>query len=91
MALVPLQDPSAAVEEARRAVTELGLVGVTIPGLVGRDPLDLPKFRPFFEAVSALDTTLGLDGRANRERLIEAMHNHVLGEGILTGMYGRKK
>jgi uncharacterized protein len=41
-------------------VTELGLVGVTIPGLVGGEPLDLPKFRPFFEAVDALDTTLGL-------------------------------
>jgi uncharacterized protein len=60
VALVPLQDPSAAVAEARRAVTELGLVGVTIPGLVGGEPLDLPKFRPFFEAVDALDTTLGL-------------------------------
>jgi uncharacterized protein len=60
VALVPMQDPSAAAEEARRAVRELGLVGVTIPGIVGNEPLSQPKFLPFFEAIAELDTALGL-------------------------------
>ncbi len=54
VALVPLQDP-AAVEELRRAVRELGCVGVLVPGLVGNQPLHLPKFEPFFAAVAARD------------------------------------
>jgi Raf kinase inhibitor-like YbhB/YbcL family protein len=58
-------------------------------GYGGPAPPPGPQHRYLFK-LYALDTTLGLDGRANRERLIEAMHNHVLGEGILTGMYGRK-
>ncbi|MBI3077622.1 MAG: amidohydrolase, partial [Deltaproteobacteria bacterium] len=59
VALVPLQDPPAAAEEAVRAVRELKMVGVTIPGMVGNRPLSSPEFLPFFKAVNDLDTALG--------------------------------
>jgi Raf kinase inhibitor-like YbhB/YbcL family protein len=58
-------------------------------GYGGPAPPPGPQHRYLFK-LYALDTTLGLDGRATRDQLIEAMHNHILGEGILTGMYGRK-
>jgi uncharacterized protein len=60
VALVPLQDPVAAAEEARRAVRELGHAAVLVPGMVGNETLDLPKFEPFFETIAALDVPLGL-------------------------------
>lgn len=59
VALVPLQDPSAAVEEMRRAVRELGLVAVTIPGMIRDKPLHSPEFYPFFKAANDLDCPIG--------------------------------
>jgi hypothetical protein len=58
-------------------------------GYGGPSPPPGPQHRYLFK-LYALDTTLGLDGGANRDQLLEAMRNHVIAEGILTGMYGRK-
>ncbi len=58
-------------------------------GYGGPSPPPGPQHRYLFK-VYALNTVLGLDGRSNRDQLLEAMRNHVIGEGILTGMYGRK-
>lgn len=60
IAIVPLQDPKAAAMETRRAVSELGMVGVTIPGMLGNRPLHDPEFLPFFEEVNKLDIPIGL-------------------------------
>jgi predicted TIM-barrel fold metal-dependent hydrolase len=59
VALVPIQDPPAAIEEARRAVKKLGLLGVTLPGTVGNRPLHSKEFLPFFEAIDELDVPIG--------------------------------
>jgi predicted TIM-barrel fold metal-dependent hydrolase len=59
VALVPIQDPPAAIEEMRRAAKELGLVAVTIPGIVGDKPLHSPEFYPFFKAANDLDCPIG--------------------------------
>lgn len=59
VALVPLQDPPAAIEEMRRSVKELGLVAVTIPGIIGDKPLNSPEFHPFFKAAHDLDCPIG--------------------------------
>ncbi len=59
IALVPLQDPSSAVEEMRRATRELGLVAVTLPGIVGVKPLHSKEFEPFFKAANELDCPIG--------------------------------
>src|SRR5437763_8760499 len=59
VALVPIQDPPAAVEEARRAIQKLGLRGVVIPGIVGHIPLHAKEFIPFFETMNELDAPIG--------------------------------
>jgi aminocarboxymuconate-semialdehyde decarboxylase len=75
LAQVPVQGPVAAVDEARRAVGELGLVGVAIGTDVGR-PLDDPELDRFYDAVAQLDVPLfvhpapdGIDRPRRDERL----------------------
>jgi aminocarboxymuconate-semialdehyde decarboxylase len=45
----PLSNPDACVEECRRAIQELGAVGMQIFTNVKGKPLDLEEFAPFFE------------------------------------------
>lgn len=59
VALVPIQDPPAAIEEAGRAVKKLGHLGVTIPGSIGNRPLHSKEFLPFFTAIDELDVPIG--------------------------------
>lgn len=53
-ATVPLQDTELAVAELRRAVGELGLLGVTITGNVNGQGLDEERLFPFYAAVEEL-------------------------------------
>ncbi len=55
-----LTDIDGSIEEARRAVKKLGAAGVLIYTSVAGEPLDLPKFEPFFAAIAELDTTIWL-------------------------------
>jgi len=45
----PMNNPDACVEECRRAVEDLGAVGMQIFTNVSGKPLDLAEFEPFFE------------------------------------------
>jgi hypothetical protein len=58
MSTLPLQDIPAAVDEARRAVTELGHVGLTMPPNVGGKNLDHPDFYPIYEEAQRLDVPI---------------------------------
>ena len=60
VAAVPLQDPDAAANELRRAVTQLGLRGVEIGTTMQTVPLDDPRFEPFFAAAADLDVPVML-------------------------------
>lgn len=66
-ATLPLQDVDAAVNELRRAVKELGLVGVMVNGftdLAGdKLYLDEPRFDPVWAALQELDVPLYLHPR----------------------------
>jgi predicted TIM-barrel fold metal-dependent hydrolase len=58
--VVPLQDVPSAIKEARRAITELSMVGLSIPpSLPGRN-LDHPDFYPFYETVQELGVPIGI-------------------------------
>ena len=66
MALIPMQDPDAAVVELRRAVRELALPGAMLPstGL----PLHLGHrfYWPVYEEAASLGCALGVHGGSNR-------------------------
>lgn len=60
MAIVPLQNPEAAVQELRRAVLDLGLRGVQIGTTMENVPLDDSRFEPFFATAAELNVPVML-------------------------------
>ncbi len=60
IASVPMRDPEAAVEEARRAVKDLGACGIQIYSNVGGKALDAPEFRPVFKEMERLGKPIWL-------------------------------
>lgn len=58
LAALPLQDPEAAVAEARRALRELGLGGVLLFSNINGRSLDDPAYRPLFAELAELDGTI---------------------------------
>jgi len=54
IASVAMRDPDGAVEEARRAVKELGACGIQIYSNVAGKALDAPEFRPVFKEMHSL-------------------------------------
>jgi predicted TIM-barrel fold metal-dependent hydrolase len=64
VAILPLQVPTAAATELRRAVTELGMVGGMLPAVGLRYLYGDPIFDPVYEAAQSLDVPLGVHGGA---------------------------
>jgi len=63
---IPLQDVRSAIRELRRAVTELGMVGVYLrPNPYFRRNLDDPEYNPFWEVVEELDVLVGFHEGGN--------------------------
>ncbi len=60
VANLPMNNPEAAAEEARRAVTELGAAGCLMYTHVLGKPLSDPAFLPIFEQAAALDRPVWL-------------------------------
>lgn len=58
LAQAPILDGKTALEELRRAITQLGLRGVTITSQVSGLALDSPKLYDFYETVCALDVPI---------------------------------
>jgi predicted TIM-barrel fold metal-dependent hydrolase len=58
LAQAPILEGKVALDELRRAISDLGLHGVTITSQVGGLSLDSPKLYDFYEAVCALDVTV---------------------------------
>lgn len=55
IASLPMNAPEAAAEEARRALRDLGAVGVQLYSNVAGKPLDLPEFREVFRIMAEAD------------------------------------
>ena len=62
VALVALQDVNAAIAEARRAVEQLGFIGVMMPTNVLDQDIGHKQFWPFYEEVERLGVGLGFHG-----------------------------
>jgi predicted TIM-barrel fold metal-dependent hydrolase len=70
-AMVALQDVEAATKEARRAVEQLGFVGVMMPTNVRDQDIGKRMFWPFYEEIERLGVGLALHGGI---RAAERMH-----------------
>jgi aminocarboxymuconate-semialdehyde decarboxylase len=55
VACLPMNNIDAALEEADRAITRLGLRGVQIYTRINGEPLDNPKFKPLWEKMAKYD------------------------------------
>ncbi len=60
MAALPAQDVAASVDELRRAVSERGHVGGTVPPNVAGKDLDHPDFAPLFAEAARLDVPISV-------------------------------
>ncbi len=49
----PMNNPDGLVEECRRAIEDLGAVGMQIFTNIVGDPVDLPQYEPFFEYMAS--------------------------------------
>lgn len=49
----PMNNPDGLVDECRRAIEDLGAVGMQIFTNIGGDPVDLPQYEPFFEYMAS--------------------------------------
>jgi len=65
VALIPLQDPQAAVEELRRAVTELGMVGAMLPSTGLQSHLGHKRYWPIYEEAQRLGCAIAVHGGAH--------------------------
>ena len=80
LAALPMQDPDAAITEMKRAIIDLGLVGVMVNGFTQIDSpdncvyLDDPMYRPFWAELEKLDVPFYLhprDPRPGNAKLLE--------------------
>jgi predicted TIM-barrel fold metal-dependent hydrolase len=55
VACVPMNNVDAALEEADRAITQLGFRGVQMCTRVAGQPVDLPQFKPLYEKMAKYD------------------------------------
>lgn len=80
LAVLPMQDPAAAVRELDRAVNQLGLSGVLTNGQTLGHYLDEPRFYPVWEALTGHDVPLYLHpGAAPIEWPVFEGHPELLG------------
>ncbi len=79
LAALPMQDPSAAADELRRAVTELGLLGAMVFGRTGQRNLDHPGNAPVHEAASALGVPLYIHAQIPPRTVREAYYSGLPG------------
>ena len=81
VANLPMNNPEAAIEEAQRAVGELGAAGCLIYTNVLGAPLSEPRFRPIFDTMAQLDRPVWLHPIRGPERAdypTEARSEHEL-------------
>jgi predicted TIM-barrel fold metal-dependent hydrolase len=93
MAMLPLQDPQAAAEELRRAVTELSMPGGMLPSNGMRAPLGVKEYWPIYEEANRLGCAIAIHGGAHHGYGMDQMNvyppvhaiGHPLGQMINFG------
>ena len=88
VALVPLQDPQAAVAEANRAVTKLGLASIAVATQGMKEHLGAQTFWPLYEEMERLNVPLCVhnrrEGPAGEIRFDSFIFMHTIGRPVET-------
>jgi len=88
VALVPLQNPAAAVEEANRAVTRLGLCSIAVATQGTKEHLGAQTFWPLYEELERLNVPLCVhnrrEGPAGETRFDSFIFMHTIGRPVET-------
>jgi predicted TIM-barrel fold metal-dependent hydrolase len=77
MALIPMQDPEAAVKELRRAVTELGMLGAMMPSNGLPLPLGSKIYWPVYAEADRLGCALAIHGGCHDRFGMDHMNLYV--------------
>ena len=92
MALIPMQEPQAAVEELRRAVTDLGMSGAMLPSTGLMTHLGAKIYWPIYEEAQRLGCGLAVHGGAHQDMGMNTFNvfaaTHAIGHplGIMLGL-----
>ena len=88
IALLPFQDPAAAVKEANRAVTKLGLAGIAVASQGMKEHLGSQTFWPIYEELQRLNVPLCVHNRrqgpAGEVRFDSFIFMHTIGRPVET-------
>jgi hypothetical protein len=94
MALIPMQEPEAAVAELRRAIRELGMCGAMLPSTGLKAHLGAKEYWPVYAEAERLGCALAVHGGAHQDLGLNTMNifaaTHALGHpvGIMIGLAG---
>ena len=81
--LIPFQDVEAAVKETNRAITELGLVGITVATQGMKEHLGSQTFWPIYEEIQRLNVPLCVhnrrEGPPGENRFDSFLYMHTIG------------
>jgi uncharacterized protein len=88
IALLPFQDVDAAVKEANRAITELGLAGVAVATQGMKEHLGSQTYWPIYEELQRLDVPFCVhnrrEGPRGDDRFDSFMYMHTIGRPVET-------
>ena len=88
VALLPFQDPAAAVREAKRAASELGLVAIAVATQGMKEHLGSQTFWPIYEELQRLNVPLCVhnrrEGPAGEKRFDSFLFMHTIGRPVET-------
>jgi predicted TIM-barrel fold metal-dependent hydrolase len=74
MALLPIQEPEAAVEELRRAVTQLGMLGAMLPSTTFVGHIGQKQLWPIYAEANRLGCCLGVHGGCHEDFNLDDMN-----------------
>jgi len=77
MALIPLQEPAAAIEELRYAVNDLGMCGAMLPSTGLSEPLGAKQFWPVYAEAERLGCALAIHGGCHGDIGLDHLNVHA--------------
>jgi predicted TIM-barrel fold metal-dependent hydrolase len=82
MALIPLQEPDAAIEELRHAVNDLGMCGAMLPSTGLSEPLGAKQFWPVYAEAERLGCCLAIHGGSHNGMGLDYLNVHAGVHGL---------